>query len=67
MDFGSIHAEKELGLKTTLKIALKISKEGHNLRFNFFEFIIIFLETLMLAKFLCCYFHKGFSGAPSFL
>jgi hypothetical protein len=48
MDFGSIHAKKALGLKATLKIAFKISEVGQNLKFNFVEFIIIFLEILRL-------------------
>ena len=36
--------KKRWDWKATRKIALKISEAGQNLRFNFYEFIIIFME-----------------------
>lgn len=36
--------KKKWDWKATRKIALKISEAGQNLRFNFYEFIIIFME-----------------------
>lgn len=32
----------------TLKIVLYIREMGHNVKFNFFEFIVIFLEILAM-------------------
>ena len=57
--------KKRWDWKATRKIALKISEAGQNLRFNFFEFIIIFMEIFTNnAKHLYLFtFKKGFSYA----
>lgn len=54
--------------KAPHKIGLKVSDVGQNLRFIFFEVIMILLEISIRWRwqtFLCCHFYEGFAEVSS--